>query len=174
MRALGLDLGTRRVGVAVCGPCTRVAVPVMTLTRTGKRDDYVVEIAELVQDREVDVVVVGLPLSLSGRAGPAVAAADFEIRRLRRSLSVPVVVWDERFTTRTAERKLSDIGLETRKQRSVVDQLAAATILQTWVDAGMPMAGEERSGADSSRQNRSQLAEGEEGMPVTGEESRDA
>ena len=138
MRALGLDLGTHRVGVAVCGSDTRVAVPLTTLNRTGKRGDFVGDVAKLVEDREAEIVVVGLPLLLSGRAGKAVSAVRSEIRQLRRTLAVPVVVWDERLTTRSAERRLSDRGLKVSKQRSVVDQLAAATILQAWIDAGMP------------------------------------
>ena len=162
MRALGLDLGSRRVGVAVCDPAGKVAVPVETLYRSrsrrsssrgsrsratfetdgsGRPGDLVDAVAELVKEREVEVVVVGLPLSLSGLEKSAAAAASAEIRRLRRSLRVPVVAWDERLTTKIAAQQLSAQGLTSRRQRSVIDQQAASVILQSWLDAGMPMQG---------------------------------
>ena len=95
-------------------------------------------VAALVRDREAEIVVVGMPVSLDGRLGPAAVAARAEIRRLRRMLPVPVLAWDERLTTAIAERSLSAQGLRGAKRRGVVDQLAASVILQSWLDAGMP------------------------------------
>ncbi|MDE0268226.1 MAG: Holliday junction resolvase RuvX [Acidimicrobiaceae bacterium] len=148
MRALGLDLGSRRVGVAICGSDARVAVPMTTLLRNprnsagDRKTDFISEIAKLVRDRKIDVVVVGLPLSLSGRAGSAAAGARSVIRQLRRSVGVPIVAWDERLTTASAERILMSRGLPSVKRRKVVDQLAATVILQAWLEAGMPMTGQ--------------------------------
>ena len=140
MRALGLDLGTRRVGVAVCDSAGTVATPVTTLIRSGSSADFTAAVAALVDEREAEIVVVGMPVSLNGRAGPACAATRSEMRRLRRALDVPVVAWDERLTTAIAERDLAVQGVRGAKRRGVVDQLAATVILQSWLDAGMPRA----------------------------------
>lgn len=141
MRALGLDLGDRRVGVAVCDSAGTVATPVTTLTRSGDTGRDVAAIHNLVSEWEAEIVVVGLPRSLSGREGPAARAARAEIRKLRQSLDVPVVAWDERLTTVIAERQLIEQNVRRRKRRKIVDQLAAMLILQSWLDAGMPRDG---------------------------------
>ena len=138
MRALGLDLGARRVGVAVCDSAGIVATPVTTLIRSGRSADFADAVAALVSEREAEIVVVGMPVSLNGREGRACAVARSEMRRLRRALTVPVVSWDERLTTAIAERGLSTQGVRGAKRRHVVDQLAATVILQSWLDAGMP------------------------------------
>ena len=138
MRALGLDLGARRVGVAVCDSAGTVATPVTTLIRSGSSTDFTAAVAALVTEREVEIVVVGMPVSLNSRAGPACAATRSEMHRLRRVLAVPVVSWDERLTTAIAERSLAVQGIRGAKRRGVVDQLAATVILQSWLDAGMP------------------------------------
>ena len=116
-------------------------MPLRTLHRSEGGSGFVAAVAELVGERGIEAVVVGLPLSLSGGAGPAATAARGDILRLRRSLSVPVVAWDERMTTRIADRSLAARGLGGRKRRRVVDQLAASAILQSWLDAGMPLTG---------------------------------
>ena len=116
-----------------------MAIPLTTLHRSSRRSDFVDAVEELVDNREAEAVVVGLPLSLSGRVGPAVAAVRGDIRQLRRSLAVPIIAWDERLTTRIAENNLVSRGMRSRSRRRVVDQLAAAVILQSWLDAGMPM-----------------------------------
>lgn len=138
MRALGLDLGTRRVGVAVCDSAGAVATPVTTLTRRGGRGLYDAALEEVLRERDAEIVVVGLPRSLDGSEGPAARRARAEMRRLRRTLGVPVVAWDERLTTVMAERSLAGRRLSGRKRRQVVDSVAAAAILQSWLDAGMP------------------------------------
>ena len=138
MRALGLDLGERRVGVAVCDSGGTVATPVETLVRCGdaKRDRKA--IADRVEEWEAEIVVVGLPVSLDGSEGPAARAARAEIDRLGRALAVPVVSHDERLTTVIAERRLTEQQVRGRARRDVVDQVAAAVMLQSWIDAGMP------------------------------------
>ena len=138
MRALGLDLGERRVGVAVCDSAGTVATPVETLVRTGDPDRDLQAIAGRVGEWQAEIVVVGMPFSLDGTEGPAAAAARAEIGRLERHLAVPVVSYDERLTTVIAERSLMEQQMKGPERRSVVDQVAAAVMLQSWLDAGMP------------------------------------
>ncbi len=138
MRALGLDLGTRRVGAAVSDSAGSVATPVVTIeVGRGRRLD-VAAVANLVREYEAEIVVVGLPRSLDGNEGPAAKRARAEIGRLSRALSVPVVAWDERLSTVSAQRNLREAGVGGRQSRGVVDQVAAAVILQSWLDAGRP------------------------------------
>lgn len=138
MRALGLDLGERRVGVAVCDSAGTVATPVETLVRTGDPDHDLRAIADQVHQWEAEIVVVGLPISLDGSEGPAARTARAETDRLERLLEVPVVSYDERLTTVIAERSLMEQQMKGPQRRGVVDQVAAAVMLQSWLDAGMP------------------------------------
>jgi putative Holliday junction resolvase len=88
----------------------------------------------LVADQEAEVVVVGLPLSLDGSDGPAARAARTEAKQLASVVKVPVELYDERFTTVTAERSMLEAGLDGRQRRKVVDKVAAAVMLQGWLD----------------------------------------
>ncbi|MDE0654963.1 MAG: Holliday junction resolvase RuvX [Acidimicrobiaceae bacterium] len=138
MRALGLDLGERRVGVAVCDSAGTVATPVETLVCTGDPDRDLRAIADQVHQWEAEIVVVGLPISLDGSEGLAARTARAQIDRLERLLEVPVVSYDERLTTVIAERGLMEQQMKGQRRRGVVDRVAAAVILQSWLDAGMP------------------------------------
>ena len=138
VRALGLDLGQRRIGVAVCDSRGAVATPVQTLHRSRDAEGDLRAIAAIVSEWQAETVVVGLPRSLDGREGPAAQQARSEIARLREALDVPVVAHDERLTTVIAERRLVDQDMRGAKRRAVVDQVAASVILQSWLDARMP------------------------------------
>jgi len=138
MRALGLDLGTKRIGVAVSNSDGTVATPLTTVQRTtrkGKRRAEVdAELRELVAEWDIETVVVGMPRSLDGQDGPAAKRANNQVERLRVALGVPVETYDERFTTVIAQQSLTQLGVRSADQRHVVDQVAAATILQSWLD----------------------------------------
>ena len=138
MRALGIDLGDRRVGIAVCDSAGTVATPVQTLVRSGDARRDLESIADLVQEWEAEIVVVGLPLSLDGSEGPAARSALAQTDKLRQVLGVPVVSHDERLTTVIAHRRLTEQDVDGRARRGMVDQVAAAVMLQSWLDAGMP------------------------------------
>ena len=129
---IGVDVGSVRVGVAACDPAGLIATPVSTLGR-GKGD--LDALAALVAEREAVEVLVGLPTSLSGRAGPAAAAAEAYAGALAARVPVPVRLVDERFSTVGAQRDLRDSGVDTRRGRSVIDQAAAVIILQGALDA---------------------------------------
>jgi putative Holliday junction resolvase len=136
VRALGLDLGAKRIGVAVSDDAGTVATPLEVVQRTGDRRGDHRRLAALASEWEVDVVVVGLPLSLDGRTGPAASGVLAEVRQLEGVLGVPVATQDERLTTVTAQRQLHDQGLDARASRKVVDMVAASVLLQSWLDAG--------------------------------------
>ncbi len=138
MRALGLDLGAKRIGVAVSDSAGTVATPIEVLRRRGHRSLEHREIAALVQEWEVEIVVVGLPYSLDGSIGPMAKKCLAETRALDDTLEVPVVPYDERLTTVTAERTLMQQQMKADARRRVVDKVAAAVMLQAWLDAGMP------------------------------------
>jgi putative Holliday junction resolvase len=139
-RALGLDLGTRRIGVALSDSAGTVATPYDVLTRSGDRTSDHARIAELVDEAGATIVVVGLPLSLDGSVGPAARGILDEADELRARLPVGVVTWDERLSTVEAQQRLRAAGVRGRKGRRVVDQVAATVILQSWLDAGQPRA----------------------------------
>jgi putative holliday junction resolvase len=137
-RAVGLAIGTRRIGVALSDSGGTVATPYDTLERSGDRTRDHERIAALVDEAGAEIVVVGLPLSLDGSTGPAAHAILDEAGELGARLPVPVVTWDERLTTVEAERSLREMGVKGAERRRVVDRLAATVILQSWLDAGRP------------------------------------
>ncbi len=134
MRALGLDLGEKRIGIAVSDGESRLATPVDVYQRTGDRRYDHSAIASMVTEWEAEIVVVGMPISLDGSIGPAAKVMLRECRDLRKVLAVPVEMQDERLTTVTAERILREAGLTAKEQRKVIDRSAAAVILQSWLD----------------------------------------
>ena len=133
-RALGIDLGERRIGVAVSDSEGRMATPLTVIERTGSVQRDHRHIAELVAEYEASVVVVGLPLSLDGANGPAAQGAQNEAEKLEAALGVPVLTHDERFTTVIAEQALAESGLSAKARRQRVDMVAASVILQGWLD----------------------------------------
>lgn len=138
-RVLALDLGQRRIGVAVSDPDRRVATPLVVLERHRDRARPHREIAALVEEWEATLVLLGLPIDLEGRIGVAAASVLAERRELEAHVAVPVEVHDERMTTRIAERRLRERGdLDGPSRRKVIDMVAASVILQDWLDAGCP------------------------------------
>jgi putative Holliday junction resolvase len=131
---VGLDLGERRVGVAVSDPAATVAVGHGVVERTGNADADRRRLVGVVQELGGERVVIGFPLSLDGSRGPAARRVEVEAAALSDSLAVPVELVDERFSTVTATRGLAAAGVRGRRQRRVVDAAAATVILQTWLD----------------------------------------
>lgn len=144
-RSLGLDLGERRIGVALCDSGGRLATPYEVVQRSGTRARDHQQIAKLLAEADAVRVIVGLPRSLDGGLGPAAQNVLAEVEELRDALGVPVLTCDERLSTVTAERNLRQQGLDAQQRRKVVDKVAAAVILQAWLDA-------ERLGNDLERE----------------------
>jgi len=134
MRALGLDLGTKRIGVATSDSSGLIASPLMVLERSGDRTSDYRAIASLVVEEEATVVVVGLPLSLSGDAGPAAQSVLTEIQEMASVVGVPIETYDERMSTVTANELLMERKMKAQARRRVVDKVAAAVMLQAWLD----------------------------------------
>jgi putative holliday junction resolvase len=132
---IGVDVGTVRVGVASCDPGGVLATPLTTLARDVDGGDDLRSLAELAREREAIEVLVGLPRSLSGRDGPAAAAARAYAAQLAALVApVPVRLVDERLSTVSAHQALRGAGVSERKGRGVVDQVAAVVILQLALD----------------------------------------
>jgi putative Holliday junction resolvase len=138
-RALGVDLGERRIGLALSDPTRTVASPHDVLRRSGDPAVDRRAIVDAARTEGASVIVVGLPLSLSGRTGPAAKAALAEVEALRAVAGdIEIVVHDERLTTITAERALNEAGMKRDAQRQVVDKVAAAVMLQAWLEKAHP------------------------------------
>ena len=134
VRALGLDLGSKRIGVAVSDRSGTIASPLSVLQRSGSvaRDHRA--IAALVVEEEVEIVVVGLPLNMNGSMGPTARAAVAEAEALATVVGVPVLTSDERRTTVTAQQVMQASGIRAADQRAAIDKIAAAVMLQHWLD----------------------------------------
>jgi putative Holliday junction resolvase len=136
-RVAAIDLGTRRIGVAVSDSAGTLASPRDTVERSGDPEADRARVVALVLEAGARHLVVGLPLSLDGRRRSAAVAAEEEAAALRTLLEprgVEVETFDERLTTVSAERSLAAAGLSGRARRRVVDRSAAAVLLQAWLD----------------------------------------
>ncbi|MEX1118260.1 MAG: Holliday junction resolvase RuvX [Terrimicrobiaceae bacterium] len=132
-RSLGIDLGEARVGVAISDELGMLAHPLETIkvaqTSPAKR------IAEIVDDRKIAHVIVGIAKNMDGSSGPAAEKARDFIAVLKESVGCPVIAWDERLSTVQARRGMREAGRSEKQQREVIDQAAAAVILQSWLDS---------------------------------------
>lgn len=132
-RTIGLDLGAKRIGVAVSDALGLIAQPHTTIARHGGQRDLTA-IAEVVNAQQAGAVVLGLPLDPEGNEGRAALAARAFAERLRAVVSVPVDLIDESFSTVEAEEVLLAADLSRARRKQVVDKVAAAVILQRWLD----------------------------------------
>lgn len=134
MRCLGIDLGSKRIGVALCDPDERVATPLTVVERSKTRQADHANIRRLVEEYEAEAVVVGLPLNMSSKITTAAQSAIDEAEQLRGVLTVPVHLYDERLTTVTADRSLMEMQMKADARRRVVDKVAASVMLQAFID----------------------------------------
>jgi putative Holliday junction resolvase len=133
MRYLGLDVGDQRIGVALSDETATLASGLSTIQRVGPKKDPRA-VAALVAQHEVGEVVVGLPRTLAGDVGPqAQKVLDF-IETLRNVVKVPIVPWDERFTSVVANQSLMEAGMSRRDRKASVDKVSAILILQNYLD----------------------------------------
>ena len=143
-RLLGVDLGDVRVGIAITDAGQLVATPLETRDALPGDDDQAADLAEVVADNDVGAVVVGYPRTLQGREGPPAARARRVATALAERTDLPVVLWDERFTTVEAERVMLEQDASRRERRANIDRVAATLILQGVVEArrgGIPGGG---------------------------------
>lgn len=133
MRILGLDVGERRIGIAVSDALGLTAQPVTTLHRKNLKDDLEA-IRALVQQYEAQEIVVGMPLHLSGKAGEKVREVFEFVHRLQGKVRIPIKTQDERLTTVQAEGALREGGVAPARRKEMIDQVAAQLILQAYLD----------------------------------------
>lgn len=137
MRILALDYGTKRVGVAISDETLSIAQPVEYIP-AEPASGLLQRIQELIKNREVGLVIVGMPRNMDGTYGPAAAMVQEFVKSLKNALSIPVKTWDERLTTVQANRYLREANVRQKKSRERVDKIAAAILLQSYLDARAP------------------------------------
>jgi putative Holliday junction resolvase len=133
MRALGLDVGERRIGVALSDPEGILAIA-LTVIEAKSDDDALRRVIALAGEHEVERIVIGLPLSLDGSLGPQAQKVQSFAESLREYTELPVVTWDERYSTVDAERVLVEARVRRDKRKKHIDSVAAAVILQGYLD----------------------------------------
>jgi len=132
-RILAIDLGEKRIGIALSDELRTIAQPLVTM-KSNRASALVKDVTELIRKHEVSAVVVGLPRTLDGQERESAAAARKIADRLQKSLSMPVILWDERLSTVGSERHLIESGVRRRDRRDVIDQCAAAWILEGYLE----------------------------------------
>ncbi len=128
---LGVDFGRARIGIAISDELRLLAHPLETIS---SKQNAVARVKEIVRERKIDNVVVGIPKHMSGEIGQAATEALQFVEKLRAALPCEVISWDERLTTVAANRALREAGKQTRHTRAYVDQVAAQMILQGYLD----------------------------------------
>jgi len=132
-RVMGIDLGKKRIGLALSDPLGLTAQPLLVMPRLGTAADLE-RLTALAREHQVQEIVIGLPRHMDGHVGPEAEEALDWAEELRLRLGVPVSTLDERLTTTQAERVLLAADLSRRRRRQVIDKLAAVLILQTFLD----------------------------------------
>jgi putative Holliday junction resolvase len=134
MRIMGLDVGDRRIGIALSDPMGWIATGHSVLHRTTLQKDLE-HLKKICLEMEVDKVVVGFPRNMNGTIGPRAQQTEEFARQLQGYVDLPLEYWDERMTTQIAERVLIEADVSRRKRRQVIDKMAAISILQNYLDS---------------------------------------
>jgi putative Holliday junction resolvase len=137
MRLLGVDYGTKRVGLSISDADRKIASPLSIHHRRGERQDAR-RFQELAKEERIGGIVVGLPVRTTGSEGSKAAEARAFGVWLQKETGLPVVFWDERFTTADAEQLLQEAGLTSKRRKARIDMVAAQIMLQSYLDAGCP------------------------------------
>ena len=135
MRVIGLDVGDKTIGVAMSDELGITAIPVTVISRTGSLKREIGEIRRLAEENGVGRIVVGMPFMLDGTKGIQAQKVEAFVEELRRRLKVPIVTWDERLTTSEVERILIASGQSRMKRKKVIDKMAAAVMLRSYMDS---------------------------------------
>ena len=133
MRLLGVDLGSKTIGLAVSDPLLKIASPITTLKRS-KLSSNAIEFSNIIKNYQIGGIIVGLPINMDGTEGPRVQATRDWSLDLARILSIPVAFWDERLSTVAVERMMLNADMTRNKRAAKIDQAAAAYILQGALD----------------------------------------
>jgi putative Holliday junction resolvase len=133
-RVLGLDVGSKRIGLAISDPLGITAQGLETLHRRNKRADFA-QLDEVIREYQVAEIVIGLPLRMTGGEGIQAEKMQIFADEIRRRFRLPVHLWDERLSSVQANRLLRETDMSIKRRGEVVDQMAAVLILQSWMDA---------------------------------------
>ncbi len=133
MRIMGLDVGEKRIGIAISDPMGWTAQGHSVLQRSVLEID-IKNINQLCQEYEVEIIVIGLPRNMDGSIGPKALEVQEFAQLLENSLGINIAYWDERLTTKSAERVLIEADLSRRRRKQVIDKMAAVYILQAYLD----------------------------------------
>lgn len=149
-RILALDPGTKRIGVALSDELGWTAQPLETFERKSLGVD-IAHINELVRRHEVREIVIGMPVQLNGRMGPAAQSVQQFLEALQAAVGVPVVAWDERLTTKAAEQMLIEADVSRKKRKGAVDRVAAALLLKSYLEhlSSAQLSGDHRTSDDA-------------------------
>lgn len=134
MRILGIDHGTRRIGIAISDDLKMMALPLEYLPAEPFAD-FLERLRQILREKEIGLIVIGMPRNMDGSYGPAALKAQEFAAVLKTSLTVPIRTWDERLTTVQAHRALAEGGMKGHKRREKVDSMAAAILLQSFLDS---------------------------------------
>jgi putative holliday junction resolvase len=136
MRVLGLDLGTKTLGVAVSDELGWTAQGIETIKIDEEQEKFGLErLREIIQEYDVETIVLGFPKNMNGTIGPRGEASKRFAELLRQQFSLPVILWDERLSTMAAERMLIAADVSRKKRKQVIDKMAAVMILQSYLDS---------------------------------------
>jgi putative holliday junction resolvase len=131
--ALGLDVGSKRIGVAGCDGLGLMATGITTIWRSSFQED-VAQLAAIVTEREVEVLVIGLPYTMDGKIGSQAKQVQKFARRISAALELPIEYVDERLTSYAAEQMTIEANISVSQNKARIDRIAAAIILQQWLD----------------------------------------
>jgi putative Holliday junction resolvase len=134
MRAVGVDLGSKRIGISTSDASGTLASPHSVIQRGGSRSVDHLAIKSIVEEYEAEVVVVGLPVSMNGQMLQAAQLVLSEVEQISQVVGVSVVTFDERKSTVTADELLMQNNLNAQERRKIIDKVAATVILQGWLD----------------------------------------
>ena len=137
MRILALDHGTKRIGVAISDELKMIAQP-LEYIHAEPFADFLKRLKEIVHEKEVELILLGMPRNMDGSYGPAALKVEAFIAALKRAITTPIQTWDERLTSAQANRVLIQSGVRREKRKEKVDKTAAAILLQSYLDSMMP------------------------------------
>jgi putative holliday junction resolvase len=132
--ALGLDVGSKRIGVAGCDGLGLMATGITTIWRSSFQED-IAQLREIILDRSVEVLVIGLPYTMDGNIGSQAKQVQKFARRVSTALELPIEYVDERLTSYAAEQMMIEANISVSQNKATIDRIAAAVILQQWLDA---------------------------------------
>jgi len=134
MRILALDFGTVRIGIAISDESKMIGLP-LEMVPAQPFTGFLERLRAIIREKEVELIIVGMPRNMNGTYGPAAQRVREFVTVLKEALPMPIQTWDERLTSAQAERALDEAGLTQRNRRGKVDQMAAALLLQNYLDS---------------------------------------